>query len=535
MSHAIDWQTPAAISPDLNGPLDAPLLPWPEDFPGRSIFACFETLVAADPAALAATDGTTRWSRAELHAEVLRLAGLLAARAPGRGAIGLLLPSGPLALAAVLACSAAGRPGLLLNPHNPAERNLATLRDAAPDAVLAVAATRLTATDWPWLDALAPAAPLGAALPRLPLHAPALVIYTSGSTGQPKGMVLSERIELLRAWRNARLLRLHPADRMLVLNGLSSIAGLGGCMAALLSGTGVLMPDLQQQGARRVLRLAQQKGATVMLGIPAVLRMLLALDGNGAATARLRAVRTTGTGLLALELAEWRQRLPPGCRITLSYGQTEVAIADWWVPDGFVAEAAALPGGYMLDNIRYAILDPAGQPVPPGEAGELLVSSEAVLLGEWHGGRCLPGAIRPDPADPSRRVMRTGDLVRLRPDGLLQVLGRCDRQAKVRGVRVELAEVEAVLRATPGVADAVVVASRAEAGGGDATLLGFVLPAPGTEAAALPAALRQALARALPAAMHPAALHCLAAFPRLPGGKVDEAALLAAAEPAAPG
>ncbi len=524
MPMPIPWQPAPPHQPDLNGAVEAPLLPWPEGFAQASIFANFQAVAARQPQALAVTDGLESLSFAALRAEALRLAGLLAERAPGQGAVALLLPSAPLALAAVLACSAAGRPCLLLNAHNPAERSLATLRQAAPEVVLALAETRLDAPDLAWLDATLPATPLATPAARLPLHAPALVVYTSGSTGMPKGMVLSECIELRRAWRNGRLLRLHPADRMLVLNLLCTIAGLGASIAALLSGAGVLLADPARLGGRRLLALARQQGATAVLGIPAVLRMLLALDSGGSATARLRAVRTTGTGLLAQELAEWRQRLPPGCRITISYGQTEMAIADWWVPADFAATEAALPAGYLLDQLDYALLDASGTAVPAGEAGALVVRSDQVALGEWRAGRCLPGGIAPDPENPALRVLHTGDLARLRPDGLLQVLGRSDRQAKVRGVRVEPAEVEAVLRAVPGVAAAVVLA---RPGPGGDTLRGFVVPAPGTAAEGLPALLRARLAQALPPPMHPATLHCLPGLPRLPGGKVDEAALLA--------
>jgi len=127
----------------------------------------------------------------------------------------------------------------------------------------------------------------------------------------------------------------------------------------------------------------------------------------------------------------------------------------------------------------------------------------------------------PLPTRPGWRAFRTGDLVRLQPDGMLRHAGRADRQVKINGVRIEPAEIEAVLRAEPAVTDAAVVVRR-EAGG--ITLLGFVVTTAEDEPALL-ASLRQRLAAALPSTARPARLIVLDRLPTLPGGKIDHVAL----------
>ena len=111
-----------------------------------------------------------------------------------------------------------------------------------------------------------------------------------------------------------------------------------------------------------------------------------------------------------------------------------------------------IPIGYPLPGNRLALIDEYGRNTPPGEVGELIVGSPYVALGLWVDGRCAAGGIESNGA-PSCRLFRTGDLVRQRPDGLLERIGRKDRQVKIRGARVDLDGVEAALRQHPLVRD----------------------------------------------------------------------------------
>jgi acyl-coenzyme A synthetase/AMP-(fatty) acid ligase/aryl carrier-like protein len=212
-------------------------------------------------------------------------------------------------------------------------------------------------------------------------------------------------------------------------------------------------------------------------------------------------------------------------RFVNTYGPTEATVTASLYepgPDTTAHEVwGRFPIGTALDGITAQVLDPAGLPVPDGAVGELCLGGAGVTRG--YGGR--PGltadAYRPDAcaAEPGARLYRTGDLVRRLPDGTLLMLGRGDRQVKIRGHRVELGEVEAVLLRHPAVAQAAVLA----AGTDEYRQLVAYLSV--TDPGLTEPALRDYLAERLPRYMVPARLPVLAALPLTPNRKVDRQAL----------
>ncbi|MEM6457736.1 MAG: condensation domain-containing protein, partial [Acidobacteriota bacterium] len=215
------------------------------------------------------------------------------------------------------------------------------------------------------------------------------------------------------------------------------------------------------------------------------------------------------------------------------YGPTEATI---WSTAQMVTPAlldddlgAAVPIGTPIANYRVYVMDPRGEtdePLPPGVPGELLIGGPSVAVG--YVGRAALTAERfvPDPfADaPGMRLYRTGDRVAWRRDGALAFLGRADGQIKLRGVRMELGEIEAALGAHPQVAACAV---RLEGAAQDARLLAYVEPAGGAADALDAAILRAHLEARLPAVMVPATYHVFDALPRTPNGKIDRRALAA--------
>ena len=551
---------PGQGSPNPTRTAPAQDLPNPtEADPGRSrldraLFAAFADVARHQPAATAVQAG----ARSVLYGELLDRATSLAERvhavtAPG-AAVATLLADPVDAACGILACLAAGRPCISLNPDHPAGRLADILADAGAGGVIVP------------LGSSPPALPCG--LPLIPLHAsdvastaparsagtpspaaqdaPCLIIYTSGSTGRPKGIVRSQRQMLARAVHRAEQFRLSPSDRMLLLYPLSSGPGVTGLFAALLSGGALHVANASVIGARSVLVAARGAGITTVSGVPALLRMLFALDGAGEAFAHLRSIYTSSESLLRQDVEDWRRVLPPGIAIRIGYGLTEGApLADWFLPPDLPGTAARLPIGYPIPWHDFAITDADGAPAPDGRPGELWARGRLLSLGEWRQGRCEPGRLLADPDDPSGAILRTGDLVRRRPDGLLEFLGRTDQQVRIRGNRVEPAELEHALLQAPEVADAAVLARRTA---GDPVLVAFVVaaaalePAPreaataprGEAASMLPRdvltahlrdVLTERLRATLPSYMLPARLHVVAAVPKLPGGKVDPHAL----------
>ena len=190
----------------------------------------------------------------------------------------------------------------------------------------------------------------------------------------------------------------------------------------------------------RLLAMAQRERATILVGLPSLLGGFAEIGNATALLQHLRIVRTTGDALLRDDLRVWRTLLPRHCHVMTTFGSTEMfTFSQWFVPPSFEEGEARLPVGYPLPDHEFKLVDEEGRAVAAGEVGELVLRSRNIALGEWIGGRWVPGRLIGDPEDPSKRMLFTGDLVRQRADGLIAFVGRRDAQVKVRGQRVELA------------------------------------------------------------------------------------------------
>ncbi|HJX26949.1 MAG TPA: thioesterase domain-containing protein, partial [Thermoanaerobaculia bacterium] len=231
----------------------------------------------------------------------------------------------------------------------------------------------------------------------------------------------------------------------------------------------------------------------------------------------LRQVITGGQefpGVLADRLAS------SGRQVANFYGPSEAAVTAtaWLVTPG--SGERIVPIGRPVSNVRVYILDGAAEPLPAGVPGELCIGGIGVARG--YGGRpdLTAGRFRPDPfSEAGARLYRTGDRARWRADGVLEFLGRVDRQVKVRGFRIEPGEIEAVLARHPLIRDVAVAARRA--GAGDLRLAAYAV----ARQPVSPEDLRAWLAARLPEPMLPASWIFLETLPRTPNGKVDLAAL----------
>jgi acyl-coenzyme A synthetase/AMP-(fatty) acid ligase/thioesterase domain-containing protein len=525
------WTTSADIPLDHGGPVGVAFDALPADFTERSVLALFEAVVARDADAVAVADGKARLGYGQVLRAAQRLAGQIVAEVPAGRAVAILLPNTPSSIIALLACLGAGRCCLVLNANHPIERNATILRDSGAHAVIVaedyspqpspvpehvrriVVPNVLEDSGEPSRAHLNPVGPDDAAI----------VLYTSGSTGRPKGIVLSQATILDRVRKRIVSMHLHGNDRVLSLGALCTTAGLIASVATLLSGGTQFIVSVSAAGVGSLLSLIRAERITILQGVPALLRLLFEADGARDALATLRVVRTSGERLLRKDLEVWHAISPPACDFGVAYGQTEISVSGWSVPREYEGKEAIVPAGYLAPGLEFAIVDEDGRRVPDGEVGELLIRSRYVALGEWANGRCVPGRARPDRVDARARILATGDLVRLGSDSLLRIVSRCDRQLKVNGQRVEPAEIEDALRNVPGVLDATIAVRRS---GGDATLLAFIVAHDARDSFLLNR-VRESVRRTLPGFMQPARVLQVERLPLLPGGKIDERALLA--------
>src|SRR6185295_7332676 len=356
---------------------------------------------------------------------------------------------------------------------------------------------------------------------------PACVVFTSGSTGRPKGIVNSQRNLLQRVAQSINAAHINADDRFLTLASLCTIVGVRDTMTALLSGASVHLLDPQRAGAREIVNVIREKAITILFAFPPRLRSVIPHGGERARDA-LRLVRVGGDTMLWSDVDLLRSWLDPQTAIQLIYAATEAPMMQWFVDVSCRTDEPRIPIGCPLPGNRLALVDEHGRNTPPGEIGELIVGSPYVALGHWVDGRCTAGSIESNGAPPSCRLFRTGDLVRQRPDGLLERIGRKDRQVKIRGARVELDGVEAALRRHPLVRDVGALARPAistSGGDGGVTLVAYVSARGGPHAGLLDD-LKEMM-RSAPPPMRPGRIYLVHEIPRLPSSKLDVRALMA--------
>ncbi|WP_432081008.1 amino acid adenylation domain-containing protein [Streptomyces sp. WAC 04229] len=485
----------------------------------------FERHVRERPDAEAVVLGDESLTYARLNARANRLARLLVARGAGpERLVALALPRSVELPVAVLAVAKTGAAYLPLDPAHPAERIAGTLEDAAPVALLTTAetATGLPDTDVPLLlldqepretpddedpgdlrdaDRLAPL---------LPRH-PAYVIYTSGTTGRPKGVAVTHTglPALLDIFTSQ--LGVVPGSRVLHHLSPAFDGGFWELAMGLLTGSALVVAEPGTVPGPALAELAVRHRVTHAAITPAVLQ-LIPEGALPAGTTLVVAAETCPPELV--------DRWSAGRLMRNSYGPTETTVcATMSAP---LSGAVVPPIGTPIADTAGYVLDDALQPVPPGVPGELYVRGPGLARGYLGRPSLTAGRFVASPFGPAGSVMyRTGDLVRHTADGDLEYLGRTDTQVKLRGMRVEPTEIEAVTARQPGVTQAAVLVR--EDTPGDRRLVGYVVPDAG--AAVDTAALRQRLRTTLPEYMVPAALVVLDALPLTPNGKLDHRAL----------
>ncbi|MEU8378335.1 amino acid adenylation domain-containing protein [Streptosporangium sp. NPDC048865] len=480
----------------------------------------------------------------ELAGRALAIAGELRRAGVSRDRpVGVLLERSADLPAALLGVLAAGGAYLPLEPGHPAGRVRGMLDDAGASVLLTSADLAGEAPEGTRVVPLpaAPEAPFGFPSEDFPEDPPdtlAYVIFTSGSTGRPKGVGVSHRAIVNRLrWMQATY-GLTPADRVLHKTPVSFDVSVWELFWPLVTGAGLVVarPGGHYEPGY-LTELIGAEGVTTAHFVPSMLDPFLDTPGlealgvpGGPDTARavdtiadgpgtdgpaakgtggLRRVVCSGEALPADLVRRFAERLP-GVELHNLYGPTEAAVdVSWHRCD---PAEPVVPIGRPVDNTRLEVLDERFGRAPVGTPGQLFIGG--VQLARGYLGRPALTAERflPDPyGPPGSRLYATGDQARWRPDGEIEYLGRLDTQVKIRGMRVELGEIEAALLDQPEVRAAAVVADGER-------LIGYVVTAETAD-------WRARLRATLPDHMIPSAWVTMEELPLTPNGKLDRRAL----------
>lgn len=481
-----------------------------------SVVACVQRQVAVRPSGVAIEQGATRvtygslWAASERVGRRLRNAGLVSG-----DRVAIVADRSPELIVAVLGVWRAG--GVVL-----------VLDRALPDARRALLAERAHVRQW--LDArdlrdpeVAPPGGEAASLPALtddPRGA-AYICFTSGSTGTPKGVVgTHEGLAHFIEWQRTAF-GIDDRARVAHLTHVMFDVVWRDLWLPLTSGGTVVIPEEGADRPDRVLDWMTRARITAAHVVPSLARVWLSAAPAASSSTDLTHTFFAGEPLTDRLVEAWRRWCPSTSVINL-YGPTETTLAKC----AAVVPAPPAPGiqavGPPIPGAQVMVLDDAGACVPPGDAGELHIRTPYRTLGylERQADDATRFPVNPYTGDSGDRLYRTGDLGWYDADGTVHVKGRVDHQVKIRGVRIEPAEVEAAICRVPGITQAVAVARQDS--GGEMLLAAYYL---GNHDAPEPAELRRRLETDLPSALVPSHVLRLEAFPLTATGKIDRAAL----------
>jgi amino acid adenylation domain-containing protein len=479
------------------------------------------------PHAVALIHGDERLTYHQLWSQVAQTRRRLSERGIGRGAVvGLCVDRANETVIAVLGIVAAGAAYVAIEVDLPGDRATQVWSDARP--ALIVTSTQYDhCRGYPVVDlhelvtADSTDSEDDGAI-AVTLDDPFTIVYTSGTTGRPKGVVITHRVVINRLRWVSVAYNLQRDDVAVLHRPYSLVSFPTEVLGPLLAGCATVVLDAACVREPATLWHALvSHGVTQIRATPASSEWIFGeAPKHRARWTSLRLAFVGGEQMPARVLERWREHFP-WTQLLHGYGATECSvISSCDVTDPRTCRDG-MPVGVAAPGIEIVVLGPDLRPVTAGEVGEVYVSGDSVALGYLGQPRLTADRFVPR-LDGGTRMFRTGDRGRVLPDGMLEIVGRCDRQVKIRGHRVELADVEVALSECHGVRHAAVLQ---QSDGTPQHLVAYVELEPAAGAAVTQ--VRQELSMRVPQFMMPKAIVPISAMPLNGGGKIDRRALAA--------
>ena len=443
--------------------------------------------------------------------------------------IALLFEPGPSMVAAILGVLKSGRFFLPLDPASPPARTAAILKGSLVAHLLTDAKHRVTTAQLAFpasqvidVDDLDPQVADSPCDQLAYAESLACVLYTSGSAGEPKGVLHTHRNFLHSIREHTNSMGLDSEDRVSLLASYCHLAGMTSTWRALLNGGTLCAFNLRGEGWGELPRWLNAEAITIYQSVPTLFRQWAQALTGSIRFPKLRIIHLGGEPVTIHDVELYKEYMSEDCVLVHNLGSTEVpTFRQYFINKETPIIGNVVPVGYPVEEKAVILLDESGRELGFDQIGEIVIKSRYIALGYWQKPEVTRSAFSFDPGGGDERFFRTGDLGRVRPDGCLEHLGRKDRQVKIRGIRIEPAEVEAILAKHPSVRQAVVKAY--EEAPGQKELVAYVVSA--SDGKPSSAVLREYLRGLLPAQMVPTAFVALNRIPVTTNGKVDRRAL----------
>jgi amino acid adenylation domain-containing protein len=450
----------------------------------QSLADRFEQQVLRYPERLAVKTSSHAFTYAELNKAANQLArALLAQGGSGVEPVALVFEHGAPVIAAIFGVLKAGKFYVPLDPLYPRARTAYMLEHTQARLMVTntrnlslareLAQQKCQLINFDELDADLSTENLGLSISPDSL---AYILYTSGSTGQPKGVMQNHRNSLHKIMRNTNEYRFRADDRLTLLFSPSFGTAESDIYGALLNGAALLPLDLKAEGMGNLANWLVQEDITVFHPVPTLFRHFLSTLTGGERFPQVRLIKLSGEPVYRRDLELYQKYFSPDCIFVNSLGATETGqFSHYQVDKNTQITSSIVPVGYAVEDKDVLLVDDAGQPIGFNQIGEIVVKSRYLAPGYWRASDLTQAAFQPGPDGGDERLYRTGDLGLMLPDGCLLHMGRKDFQVKVRGHRVELAEIEMALLDLDDVKQAAVILRGDHAG--DQHLVAYVVPA----------------------------------------------------------